>query len=187
MSFSAKAQRGAPVVKSAGWIEYGYVQTDSGFIPARITQAHRDSMVNPAYGLLIFQITGTTGYYYYNGSGWVLITPNEQVNYSFQSLSDNSTITWNTYNGLRPNASVTLGGTRNITISNINDGQTVQLFVTQDGVGGRDLIFPSGTFFINGSATGSTINLTNTAGALDVLSIMKKGSVLYVTTGYFHP
>lgn len=43
---------------------------DRGLLPPRLTSAQRDAIVNPAAGLLIFNIE-TTCYNYYNGNAWM--------------------------------------------------------------------------------------------------------------------
>ena len=44
--------------------------TTKGLLIPRMTTAQRNAIVTPATGLLIWQTDGTTGFYYYNGSGW---------------------------------------------------------------------------------------------------------------------
>lgn len=58
------------VVKQGYWIEYGYIESGSGFIPPKMTQSQRDAIADPAVGLLIYQTNATPGYYYYTGSSW---------------------------------------------------------------------------------------------------------------------
>jgi len=45
--------------------------TTKGVLIPRMTQAQRNTIVSPSPSLLIFQIDGTTGYYYYNSTNWV--------------------------------------------------------------------------------------------------------------------
>jgi len=47
--------------------------TTSGLLAPRMTEAQRTAISSPATGLLVYQIDGTAGYYYYNGSAWILI------------------------------------------------------------------------------------------------------------------
>jgi len=52
--------------------------TTGGFLTPRMTQAQRDLIATnctctPTTGMLIYQTNNTPGYYYYNGSSWVLI------------------------------------------------------------------------------------------------------------------
>jgi hypothetical protein len=48
------------------------VSTSRGVLIPRLTQAQRPS--TPATGLLIYQTDNTPGFYYYTGSGWVMIS-----------------------------------------------------------------------------------------------------------------
>jgi hypothetical protein len=90
-----------------------------------------------------------------------------------QTLTDAATITWNPANGL--NANVTLGGNRTLSFTTTPASGTYgTLVVTQDGTGGRTLTLPSGTHKVLGSAT-STISLSATAGAKDILNFYYDG------------
>ncbi len=45
--------------------------TSKGFLVPRLTQVERLAIVSPATGLLVFQTDGVSGFYFYDGSGWV--------------------------------------------------------------------------------------------------------------------
>ena len=45
--------------------------TSSGLLVPRMTFSDRNSIANPANGLMIYQTDNTAGFYYYNGSSWV--------------------------------------------------------------------------------------------------------------------
>ncbi len=47
------------------------VSTTKGMLIPRMTQAQKTAIAAPATGLLIYQTDATTGFYYYNGTGWV--------------------------------------------------------------------------------------------------------------------
>ncbi len=47
--------------------------TAKGFLPPRMTQDQRKSIVAPATGLMVYQTNKATGLYYYDGSVWKLI------------------------------------------------------------------------------------------------------------------
>ena len=47
--------------------------TARGFLAPRMTAVQRAAIKNPAIGLLVYQTDGTAGYYYYDGSSWVII------------------------------------------------------------------------------------------------------------------
>lgn len=47
--------------------------TTQGFLPPRMTSAQRTSISSPAAGLMVYQIDGTAGLYYHNGSAWIYV------------------------------------------------------------------------------------------------------------------
>src|SRR4030095_2535516 len=49
--------------------------TLKGLLISRMTQAQRNAIASPATGLLIYQTNGTTGFYYYNGTTWIAVSP----------------------------------------------------------------------------------------------------------------
>lgn len=103
---------------------------------------------------------------------------------AFNTLTDGAIVTYDYSLGF--NAQLTIGGNRNISITNMSEGDYATIFITQDATGGRDITFTAGTFLLDGIGTGTTVDLTDTPNALDILTIVKRGSVLYVTSGYFH-
>lgn len=95
------------------------------------------------------------------------------------SLVDAQTITWDVSNGW--NASVTLGGNRNLEIANPVPGSVYNIVVRQDATGGRSLNLPSNSK-VFGGGEGSII-LTSTANAIDMLSAYYDGYYYYWTYG----
>jgi len=55
--------------------------TAKGFLAPRMLQVEREAIASPANGLLVYQTNGTSGFYYYNGSSWVLIATGTGSNY----------------------------------------------------------------------------------------------------------
>lgn len=47
--------------------------TKKGLLIPRMTAAQKIAIALPATGLLIYQIDGDTGFYYYNGANWFLL------------------------------------------------------------------------------------------------------------------
>ena len=50
--------------------------TEKGLLIPRMTAQQKSGIANPATGLLIYQVDGDTGFYYYNGNGWFLLVNN---------------------------------------------------------------------------------------------------------------
>jgi len=46
---------------------------DQGVLVPRMTQVQRDAIVSPATSLMIFQLDGEIGFYYYDGTAWKII------------------------------------------------------------------------------------------------------------------
>src|SRR3970040_1619198 len=44
-----------------------------GILIPRMTDTERLAIPSPATGLLVFQTTGSSGFYYYTGSGWLAL------------------------------------------------------------------------------------------------------------------
>lgn len=45
--------------------------TDAGLLIPRMLQSERDAIQDPATGLMVYQTNNTSGFYYYDGSGWI--------------------------------------------------------------------------------------------------------------------
>ena len=49
------------------------VSTTKGLLTPRMTSVQRAAISSPATGLIVYQTDGTDGFYYYDGSAWVLL------------------------------------------------------------------------------------------------------------------
>lgn len=65
--------------------------------------------------------------------------------------------------------------------TNVNDGDYGTLVITQDGVGGWNLILPASFKVVNGG--GGAITLSTAPNSVDTISWVKKGSDFLVTLG----
>ncbi|HCE84548.1 MAG TPA: hypothetical protein DEO99_00190, partial [Bacteroidetes bacterium] len=50
--------------------------TDAGILIPRMSEAQRNLIVSPATGLLVYQIDGASGFYFYDGSAWTSLSGN---------------------------------------------------------------------------------------------------------------
>lgn len=48
--------------------------TTKGMLTPRLTQAQRTAISSPATGLLVYQTDAVTGFYYYNGTAWTILS-----------------------------------------------------------------------------------------------------------------
>jgi hypothetical protein len=60
-----------------------------GVLVPRLTGIQKNSIVSPAMGLLVYQTDGTPGFYYYNGSSWMVLSTG-------QGGGSGWSMTWNT-------------------------------------------------------------------------------------------
>ena len=90
------------------------------------------------------------------------------------TLADGATVTLDASRGDR--FKVTLGGNRTLALSNIGDGQKVEVVVVQDGTGSRTLAYSGVTIKWQG---GAAPTLTTAAGKADHLVIWRVGSDYY--------
>ena len=73
------------------------VKSDTaGLLIPRMTQTQRDAISNPATGLLVYQTTAPTGYYYYTGSDWIGLMSTGPGGISISGLIDSDGNTYPT-------------------------------------------------------------------------------------------
>ena len=128
--------------------------------------------LNPYTGKM--SVSGLTAYGYGITSPIYASTP--------QVLTDASTISWDPINGL--NASVTLAGNRTLSFSTPpTSGAYGTLVVKQDATGGRTLTLPSVANKVLGSSSTTTIGLSTTANAIDIVNFYFDGTNYFWNVG----
>jgi len=60
----------------------------SGVLIPRLTQVEKNGIVSPATSLIVYQRDNTTGFYYYDGSNWVLLKDTKTSIEKIDDLSD---------------------------------------------------------------------------------------------------
>ena len=99
-----------------------------------------------------------------------------------QTLTDAATISWVPSQGL--NASVTLAGNRTLSFSTApTSGAYGTLVVKQDATGGRTLTLPSVANKVLGSSSTTTIGLSTTANAIDIVNFYFDGTNYFWNVG----
>ena len=99
-----------------------------------------------------------------------------------QTLTDAATISWVPSQGL--NASVTLAGNRTLSFSTPpTSGAYGTLVVKQDATGGRTLTLPSVANKVLGSSSTTTIGLSTTANAIDIVNFYFDGTNYFWNVG----
>jgi trimeric autotransporter adhesin len=67
--------------------------TDKGILIPRVTKSQRDAIDTPATGLLIYQTDNTPGFYFYNGTGWVVVGDSAtSINSLYDGVSDGNSV-----------------------------------------------------------------------------------------------
>ncbi|MBA3830128.1 MAG: hypothetical protein H0X33_14405 [Taibaiella sp.] len=99
--------------------------------------------------------------------------PVGNITYGIGTLTDGTTITWD-FNTIGSNATVTIGGNRTLSISNMQAGQYGLIVVHQDATGSRTLILPAGSK-VAGSGAGLAV-LSTAPNSIDILSVFYDGT-----------
>jgi microcystin-dependent protein len=142
--------------------------TDKGLLMPRMTASQRGLIASPATGLLVFQTDAPSGFYYYTGSAWIILSTAENqvpagtiMPYAGSSaptgwaLCDGSAISRSTYSTLYSIVSTTYGSGDGSSTFNIPDlrGRTV---FGKDNMGGST----ASRLTSSGGITGTTLGAT---------------------------
>ena len=134
--------------------------TDKGILIPRMTQTQRNLIASPATGLLVYQIDGTDGFYFYNGTAWTSLsggggdnlgnhTATANLNMNGNSVTNAATVTaaaatisGNNYpNNLGSNGQVltTNGAGQLAWQTSAAAGHGIQLLATTEGLSAQTL------------------------------------------------
>jgi hypothetical protein len=155
------------------------VSTTRGFLTPRMTQAQRLAIATPATGLMVYQTNLVDGFYYFDGTVWIFMSP------TGTGLATAS-------NGLNVVGSdVRLGGTltQSTTITQpttlsfrLNNTGSANTIFDLQGTGDFD-VQSSGTAFLKAANTGN-VAITSTGGAPNASSML---DLVSTTRGFLTP
>ena len=110
-------------------------------------------------------------------SSWSIYVIGSGVNYSWVSLTDSSTISWDLIS-TGQKVLVTLGGNRTLSLSNVFSGMSGSIIVTQDGTGNRSLTLAT-SGYVAGQGLSTSIWLKPSANSKTCLTFEYDGSNFY--------
>ena len=125
------------------------VATDKGLLVPRMTQAQRSAITTPATGLLVYQTDGSSGFYYYDGSGW-------------EKINTGTINAWELGGNNGTNPANDFIGTADATDLVFRTDNTERMRITSDGSIGIGTNLPSGNLHLHGS-TGAKMFITHSS------------------------
>ena len=130
-----------------------------GVLIPRMTLSERSSISTPASGLLVYQTNGTSGFYFYDGSGWVRLATGSEVDQTVSLTGGTGISVSGTYpNFTIVNSSPSSGGTlTSVTAGTGLSGGTI----TSTGTISMPSVGTAGTY---GSATQVPVLTTDAQG-----------------------
>lgn len=105
--------------------------TNSGLLIPRMNKADRNDILQPAEGLLIYQVDDTTGFWYYN-SGWKQIASSAGSGLSTGSIKGN-TLYWNGSQWLESSNIYNAGGSVGINTNSPDSSAAIDISSTTKG------------------------------------------------------
>jgi microcystin-dependent protein len=145
LGLQGNAQTGIGTTTPNASAKLDVTATDKGFLTPRMTAAQRGTIPSPAAGLLVYQIDGTIGFYYYNGVAWIIIAaePFGDVKSNFRNTDHNG---W-----------IRLDGRLKTTLSNTQQTQATALGI------GANLPDATDSYLVQRSGASGAISGSNTS------------------------
>ena len=132
-------------------LEVSSISNNKGILIPRITAAQKDAISNPAEGLMIYQTSAPSGFYYYSGTGWKLMITQTNIDSKVDKVIGKD---------LSSNDYTTAEKTKLAAITGTNTGD--QTTITGNSGTATKLATPRN---INGVAFDGTTDITVTAAA----------------------
>ena len=149
-------------------LEVSSTTNNKGILIPRLTGTQKDAIVSPAEGLLIYQTTAPTGFYYYSGSAWKLMAIQTDITSKVDKV-DGKDLSTNDYTTAEKTklSAVTGTNTGDQTTITGNAGTATKLATARNinGVafdGSADITMPAAA----GTLTGTTLKSTVTGSSL---------------------
>jgi hypothetical protein len=148
-------------------LEVSSSSNNKGILIPRITAAQKDAISNPAEGLMIYQTSAPSGFYYYSGTGWKLMITQTNIDSKVDKVGGKE-LSSNDYTTAEKTKLVAITGTNTGDQTTItgNSGTATKL-ATPRNING---VAFDGTSNINVTATADAATLTGSILAENVVS-----------------
>jgi hypothetical protein len=144
--------------------------TSKGMLIPRMTEAQRTAISSPATGLLVYQTDGSSGFYFYNGADWVLLSSST-----------------NTVTSVSANTPLSVSGTTTPTISlgtvPIANGGTGSTSIASGVVKSNGTVLSSGSVNLASEVTGTLPVANGGTGSTSIASGVVKSSGSALSSG----
>jgi hypothetical protein len=170
-------------------LEISSAGNNKGILIPRITATQKDAIVNPAEGLLIYQTTAPTGFYYYTGTAWKLMAIQTDVASKVDKV-DGKDLSSNDYTTAEKTKLSAITGTNTGDQTTItgNAGTATKLAASKtiNGVafdGTEDITAPAAAETLTGSTLKSTVTGSSLTSVGTITSGVWSGTAVAIQKG----